>query len=380
MTITMIYNAIATKVDLVHIYFSRKQSESLDNLASGNNKNLTAKDARELAISSKLSIVRSIEFALATNLQNLNPFTQGQYVIQDSLEAVASGTGVLSTLATNVMLSISIRFSYRKKFTQLLDQFDGGLRSSNIGIDTYFAALPGIGFRNYIAFPTDYKSTNGNNSILTNTLSKLDTADSFSVQCSDYNPGNASVSLTDSILDKSVSQIRIYSPETIDANSKSQINSTEVSKTLPSDPPISFGDIVNFKIASVNSAPANLQGITLITDSISYHHASAGINHAIIEQQIDSVHSRKVHCQLNLSMNRDADFSSQVRTNVKFRHMQCYSTNAPSLANRISIQNALQLKTKILSFNQVFDTCLKSDEQHEVAGQKNNHGGLILCH
>ena len=30
---------------------------------------------------------------------------------------------------------------------------------------------------------------------------------------------------------------------------------------------------------------------------------------------------------------------------------------------------------------QVFDTCLKSDEQHDVAGQKiTNHGGLSLCH
>ena len=30
---------------------------------------------------------------------------------------------------------------------------------------------------------------------------------------------------------------------------------------------------------------------------------------------------------------------------------------------------------------QVFDTCLKSDEQQDVAGQKNtNHGGLSLCH
>jgi hypothetical protein len=29
---------------------------------------------------------------------------------------------------------------------------------------------------------------------------------------------------------------------------------------------------------------------------------------------------------------------------------------------------------------QVFDTCLKSDEQQEVAGQKTNHGGLSLCH
>ena len=30
--------------------------------------------------------------------------------------------------------------------------------------------------------------------------------------------------------------------------------------------------------------------------------------------------------------------------------------------------------------NQVFDTCLKSDEQQEVAGQNTNHGGLSLCH
>ena len=30
---------------------------------------------------------------------------------------------------------------------------------------------------------------------------------------------------------------------------------------------------------------------------------------------------------------------------------------------------------------QVFDTCLKSDKQHDVAGQKiTNHGGLSLCH
>ena len=30
---------------------------------------------------------------------------------------------------------------------------------------------------------------------------------------------------------------------------------------------------------------------------------------------------------------------------------------------------------------QVFDTCLKSDEQQDVAGQKiTNHGGLFLCH
>jgi hypothetical protein len=33
-----------------------------------------------------------------------------------------------------------------------------------------------------------------------------------------------------------------------------------------------------------------------------------------------------------------------------------------------------------LKQNQVFDTYLKSDEQHEVAGQKTNHGGSILCH
>ena len=33
-----------------------------------------------------------------------------------------------------------------------------------------------------------------------------------------------------------------------------------------------------------------------------------------------------------------------------------------------------------LKNNQVFDTCLKSDEQHDVAGQKINHGGYIPCH
>ena len=31
--------------------------------------------------------------------------------------------------------------------------------------------------------------------------------------------------------------------------------------------------------------------------------------------------------------------------------------------------------------NQVFETCIKSDEQQDVAGQKiTNHGGLFLCH
>ena len=31
--------------------------------------------------------------------------------------------------------------------------------------------------------------------------------------------------------------------------------------------------------------------------------------------------------------------------------------------------------------NQVFETCIKSDEQQDVAGQKiTNHGGLSLCH
>ena len=50
---------------------------------------------------------------------------------------------------------------------------------------------------------------------------------------------------------------------------------------------------------------------------------------------------------------------------------------------KLTLNNTSQLITSESRINkkQVFDTCLKSDEQHEVAGQiKSNHGGLSLCH
>jgi hypothetical protein len=45
-----------------------------------------------------------------------------------------------------------------------------------------------------------------------------------------------------------------------------------------------------------------------------------------------------------------------------------------------NLQKSIAEGTFTLNANQVFDTYLKSDEQHEVAGQKINHGGSSLCH
>ena len=106
--------------------------------------------------------------------------------------------------------------------------------------------------------------------------------------------------------------------------------------------------------------------------------------------QLAEDHARLTKANLEAANSRimDVDVAEESTRFAKYNILTQASAAMLSQANQSSatastttlIFRIMKRSEQNPKFNQVFDTCLKSDKQHEVAGQKTNHGGYIPCH